>query len=86
MTTAATPTTAGVDLWTDEAPGLAGLAAAVQGLVALGLTQVPALVVSDTRARWWSRGPWADGTTHVVFHPVEFLLRLAVLVPRRART
>jgi hypothetical protein len=28
------------------------------------------------------RQPWADGTTHVVFDPVEFLGRLAVLVPR----
>jgi hypothetical protein len=28
------------------------------------------------------RHPWADGTTHVVFDPVEFLGRLAVLVPR----
>ena len=28
------------------------------------------------------RHQWADGTTHVVFDPVEFLGRLAVLVPR----
>jgi CheY-like chemotaxis protein len=28
------------------------------------------------------RHRWADGTTHVVFDPVEFLGRLAVLVPR----
>jgi hypothetical protein len=28
------------------------------------------------------RQPWGDGTTHVVFEPVEFLGRLAVLVPR----
>ena len=28
------------------------------------------------------RHPWADGTTHLVFDPVEFLGRLAVLVPR----
>ena len=28
------------------------------------------------------RHPWADGTTHVMFDPVEFLGRLAVLVPR----
>lgn len=28
------------------------------------------------------RQPWRDGTTHVVFDPVEFLGRLAVLVPR----
>ena len=28
------------------------------------------------------RQPWRDGTTHLVFDPVEFLGRLAVLVPR----
>jgi hypothetical protein len=28
------------------------------------------------------RHPWSDGTTHLVFDPVEFLGRLAVLVPR----
>jgi hypothetical protein len=28
------------------------------------------------------RHPWSDGTTHVVFDPVELLERLAVLIPR----
>jgi hypothetical protein len=28
------------------------------------------------------RHPWADGTTHVLFDPVEFLERLAALTPR----
>jgi hypothetical protein len=28
------------------------------------------------------RQPWADGTTYLVFDPLEFLGRLAVLVPR----
>jgi hypothetical protein len=28
------------------------------------------------------RHPWSDGTTHLVFDPVEFLERLAVLIPR----
>ena len=28
------------------------------------------------------RRPWRDGTTHLAFDPVEFLGRLAVLVPR----
>jgi len=28
------------------------------------------------------RQPWRDGTTHLTFDPVEFLGRLAVLVPR----
>jgi hypothetical protein len=131
-----------VDPWADEAPALAGLAAAsVQGLVALGrhpgtrldrLGQarkpvdprplgpcharwnglnlhaglvVPAgqrdrlervcryalrppvtperlALTADGQVRLALRQPWSDGTTHVVFDPVEFLGRLAVLVPR----
>ena len=30
------------------------------------------------------RRPWSDGTTHLVFAPVAFLARLAVLYPARA--
>ena len=131
-----------LDRWADEAPLLAGLAAAsVQGLSALGSCQgrrpgrlgcVPqweepraahpcharangfslhaALVVpagqrdrlervcryvlrppvamdrlhltSDGQVRVSLRQPWRDGTTDVVFDPVDFLGRLAVLVPR----
>ena len=130
------------DAWTDEAPVLAGLAAAsVQGRVALGRQRgarirregvapdevtpralgrcharsngcdlhaglvVPAgqrerlervcryalrppvarerlSVTGAGQVRLQLRQPWADGTTHVVFDPVEFLGRLAVLVPR----
>jgi hypothetical protein len=36
----------------------------------------------DGRVRLALRHAWPDGTTHVVFDPVEFLGRLAVLVPR----
>ncbi|HVL66868.1 MAG TPA: transposase [Vicinamibacterales bacterium] len=131
----------GVDRWSEEAPALAGLAAAsVQGLVALGrqagtrvrrfghprapvdrpvgpcharwngvdlhagplipggqrdrLERVCRYVLrppvaserlaltADGQVRLALRHPWADGTTHVVFDPVEFLGRLAVLVPR----
>ena len=130
------------DGWTDEAPVLAGLAAAsVQGRVALGRQRgarirrvgapphevtprvlgrcharsngfdlhaglvVPAgqrerlervcryalrppvarerlSVTSAGHVRLQLRQPWADGTTHLVFDPIEFLGRLAVLVPR----
>jgi DNA-directed RNA polymerase subunit RPC12/RpoP len=131
----------GVDPWADEAPALAGLAAAsVQGLVALGRnagTRVRRLgharapvdrplgqchaqwkgldlhaglvvpagqrdrlervcryalrppvasdrlgLTADGQVRLGLRQPWADGTTSIVFDPVEFLGRLAVLVPR----
>ena len=39
-------------------------------------------LTADGHVRLALRQPWADGTTHVVFDPVEFLGRLAVLVPR----
>jgi hypothetical protein len=39
-------------------------------------------LTDDGQVRVALRHPWADGTTHVVFDPVEFLGRLAVLVPR----
>jgi hypothetical protein len=131
-----------LDTWADEAPVLAGLAAAsVQGTVALGphrgarlrrlgdapeSIEAPAhgdcharangfdlhagLVVpaghreqlervcryalrppvagdrlrltDDGQVQLQLRHRWADGTTHVVFDPVEFLARMAVLVPR----
>jgi hypothetical protein len=46
--------------------------------------------VAQDRLRWTADGqvrlalrrPWADGTTAVVFDPVDFLARLAVLVAR----
>ena len=36
----------------------------------------------DGQVRLELRHPWRDGTTDLVFDPVEFLGRLAVLVPR----
>jgi len=38
--------------------------------------------ITDGQVRLALRQPWGDGTTHVLFDPVEFLGRLAVLVPR----
>jgi hypothetical protein len=131
------------DAWTDEAPVLAGLAAAsLRGTVALGPRRgarlrrlgdavepvetptpgdcharangfdlhaglvVPAgqrerlervcrytlrspmtqerlhLTDEGQEVRLELRRPWRDGTTDIVFDPVEFLGRLAVLVPR----
>jgi hypothetical protein len=130
------------DAWTDEAPVLAGLAAAsLQGTVALGprrgarlrrlgdavepvetptpgdcqarangfdlhaglvvpagqrerlervcrytlrspMTQERLHLTDEGQVRLELRRPWRDGTTAIVFDPVEFLGRLAVLVPR----
>ena len=39
-------------------------------------------VTGDGQVRLQLRQPWADGTTHLLFDPIEFLGRLAVLVPR----
>ncbi len=132
-----------LDEWADEAPVLAGLAAAsVQGRIALGAragarvrrrgafvaaaTAPPGLgpchgrhngfdlhaglcvpadqsdrlerlaryalrpPVAQERLQWTDDGqvrlelrrPWSDGTTHLLFDPVELLERLAALTPR----
>jgi hypothetical protein len=78
------------EAWEDESPVLAGLAAAsVQGTVATGrqrgvrirrVGNPPETVETPEPGRCHDR--WADGTTHLVLDPVEFLSRLAVLVPR----
>ena len=34
------------------------------------------------RIRYSLKTPWRDGTTHVVFEPLDFIARLAALVPR----
>ena len=39
-------------------------------------------LTDDGQVRLGFRQPWRDGTTDVVFDAVEFLGRLAVLVPR----
>jgi len=39
-------------------------------------------VTADGQVLLRFRQPWRDGTTHLVFDPVEFLGRLAVLIPR----
>jgi Putative transposase len=39
-------------------------------------------MTGEGQVRLQLRQPWRDGTTHLVFDPVEFLGRLAVLVPR----
>ena len=36
----------------------------------------------DGQVRLTLRRPWADGTTHLLFDPVELLERLAALTPR----
>ena len=32
--------------------------------------------------RWWRRRAWREGTTHVVFEPLDLIARLAALVPK----
>ena len=46
------------------------------------LTQERLHLTAERQVRLELRQPWRDGTTDVVFDPVEFLGRLAVLVPR----
>src|SRR2546425_3890457 len=37
--------------------------------------------LSDGRLRYWFKTAWRDGTTHAIFEPLEFLAKLAALVP-----
>jgi hypothetical protein len=37
--------------------------------------------LSDGRLRYWLKTAWRDGTTHAIFEPLEFLEKLAALVP-----
>src|SRR5437667_9264762 len=46
------------------------------------VTQERLHLTDEGQVRLQLRQPWRDGTTDVVFDPVEFLGRLAVLVPR----
>ena len=46
------------------------------------VTQERIHLTDEGQVRFQLRQPWRDGTTDVVFDPVEFLGRLAVLVPR----
>jgi hypothetical protein len=39
-------------------------------------------LTSESQVVLQLRHPWSDGTTHLVFDPVELLERLAVLIPR----
>jgi hypothetical protein len=39
-------------------------------------------LLPDGRVRVELKRPWGDGTTHLVFEPVEFLEKLAALTPR----
>ena len=58
----------------------------LEGIVRYALrppvTQERLHVASDGQVRLELRHPWRDGTTDIVFDAVEFLGRLAVLVPR----
>jgi hypothetical protein len=38
--------------------------------------------LADGRVRLELKRPWSDGTTHLLFEPVEFLEKLAALTPR----
>jgi hypothetical protein len=37
--------------------------------------------LSDGRLRYRFKTPWRDGTTHAVFSPIEFIEKIAALVP-----
>lgn len=39
-------------------------------------------LTGDGRVRLTLKTPWADGTSHLIFEPLEFLEKLAALIPR----
>ena len=39
-------------------------------------------LTSDDRVRYDLKRPYRDGTTHFIFEPLQFLERLAALIPR----
>ncbi|MBI2493609.1 MAG: transposase [Candidatus Rokubacteria bacterium] len=39
-------------------------------------------LTGDGRVRLALKTPWADGTSHLLFEPLEFLEKLAALIPR----
>jgi hypothetical protein len=39
-------------------------------------------LTGEGRIRYSLKTPWRDGTTHVVFEPLDFMARLAALIPR----
>jgi hypothetical protein len=39
-------------------------------------------LLDDGRIRYELKTPYRDGTTHVIFEPLDFLARLAALVPK----
>jgi len=40
------------------------------------------LLTSNGKVRYEFKTPWRDGTTHVFFEPLDFIARLAALVPK----
>ena len=41
-------------------------------------------LTEDGQVCYVFKTPWRDGTTHVVLEPVDFIARLAALIPRPA--
>jgi Putative transposase len=39
-------------------------------------------MISNNLNATWYKTPWRDGTMHLVMSPLEFMQRLAALVPR----
>ena len=47
-----------------------------------GPPESPAVHVENVVARYQLKTPYRDGTTHVIFEPLDFIARLAALVPK----
>jgi len=39
-------------------------------------------LTEHSQVRYTLKTPWRDGTTHVIFEPLDFIARLAALIPK----
>ncbi len=57
-----------------------------EGVAEYGFTDLDAASSDQGNERYRLKTPYRDGTTHVIFDPMDFLARIAALVPSRALT
>jgi hypothetical protein len=71
-----------VSIAADEAAGVGRLETLVRYCARPPLANERLSVRADGRVLLQLKTPWADGTTHVVYEPLDFLAKLAALIPR----
>jgi hypothetical protein len=67
---------------TDEAGGVGRLEKLVRYCARPPLANDRVSLAADGRVELALKTPWADGTTHIAYEPLDFLAKLAALIPR----